>query len=133
MCNITRQPNTYIVNIITRSMIIKSIKLDEKTVHFELFLPEAIKNFLNKNGIDENELLNNENWNDYIIEDLEQYEVIDFEKAKVVINYIHISQNNQIRVNPEDFSKGKNIVKSSTIDKGGFSNIFSLGYSIFVE
>lgn len=118
--------------------MIKNIKLDEKIVHFELFLPLEIKAFLRKNNIDENELLNNENWTDCIIEDLEQYEVIDFEKAKIVINYIHIDQNNQIRVDPKIFSKGENIVKSSTTSKGSvsngaISNIFSLGYSIFVE
>ena len=122
----------------TKSKMIKKIKLDGKIVHFELFLPNEIKEFLSKNNIDRNELLNNKNWADYIIEDLEQYEVIDFKKAKIVINYVHIDQNNQIRVNPENFSKGKNIVKSSTINKGdissgAISNIFSLGYSIFVE
>ena len=118
--------------------MIKNIKLDGKNVHFELYLPNEIKEFLSKNKINENELLKNENWTDYIIEDLEKYEVIDFKKAKIVINYIHIENDNQIRVNPENFSKGKNIVKSSTIIKGNvsngaISNIFSLGYSIFVE
>jgi hypothetical protein len=119
-------------------MKVKNIKLDGKVVKFELFLPNEIKEFLSKNNIDVNDILNNENWTDYIIEDLEQYETIDFEKAKIIINYIYINQNNQIRVNPEDFSKGKNIVKSSTISKGdvsngAISNIFSIGYSIFIK
>ena len=118
--------------------MIKNIKLDGKIVQFELFLPKEIKEFLSKNNINEKELLNNEIWTDCIVEDLEQYEIIDFEKAKIVINYIHINQNNQIRVNPENFCKGKNIVKSSfhtkgDISSGAISNIFSLGYSIFVE
>jgi hypothetical protein len=113
--------------------MIKNIKLDGKIIKFELFLPKKIKEFLDKNKIDKKEIFNNENWEGIIIEDLEQYEVINFKKAKIIINYIHITHNNQIRVNPEEFSKGKNIVKSSSFCKGFFSNIFSLGYSIFAE
>ena len=105
--NITRQPKFYIDIPLAKNIMIKNIKLDGKIVHFELFFPNEIKEFLSKNNIDENELLNNENWTDYIIEDLEQYKIIDFEKAKIVINYIHIDQNNQIRVNPENIKKEK--------------------------
>lgn len=116
--------------------MIKKFKLDGKIRYFELFLPPKIKEFLNKNKISENKILNNKNWEDHIIEDLEKYETINFEKAKIVIRYIHINQNNKININPKNFSKGKTIVESSTIVKGGeytFSDIFSVGYSIFAE
>lgn len=115
--------------------MIKNIKLDGKIVKFNLFLPKVLKEFLSKNKIDKNKLLNNENWTDYLIEDLEEYEIIDFNNAKVVINYIHIDYDKQIRINPKDFSKGKDI-GGGTISKGGNSSIsenFSLGYSIFIE
>ena len=89
----------------------KDIELDGKIVKIEFILPDEIKKFLEKNNLDENQLLKDYKWEQSIYEDLldENYKVRNnFEKAKLVINYIHITQDNQIRVTPEDFTKQVN-------------------------
>ncbi len=113
----------------------KDIELDGKIVKIEFILPDEIKKFLEKNNLDENQLLKDYKWEQSIYEDLldENYKVRNnFEKAKLVINYIHITQDNQIRVTPEDFTKGKRLV-SGNWGKGTFFDDFSIGYSIFTE
>jgi len=115
--------------------MIRKINLSGKIVQIEFILLEEIKKFLQKNNIDENQLLKDYSWEDKIIEDLtnENQEIKnDFGKAKLVINYIHISQNNQIRVKPENFAKGKRLITGNWT-KGSFFEDFSIGYSIFVE
>ena len=77
--------------------------------------------------------MNNIEWEKCILEDLEKYKTIHFRKMKLVINYIHISQSNQVRVQPKNFAMGKIIVKNSTWTRGTFFGDFSIGYSIFAE
>ena len=115
--------------------MIKDIELDGKIVKIEYILPDEIKKFLKKNNIDENQLLKDYKWEQCIYEDLldQNYKVKNnFEKAKLVINYIHINQDNQIRVPPEKFAKGKSI-GGGNWSKGTFFKDFSIGYSIFTE
>jgi len=115
--------------------MIKDIELDGKIVKIEFIVPDEVRKFLNKNNIDENQLLKDYKWEGCINEDLsdENYKPRnDFETAKLVINYIHISQDNQIRVHPESYSKGKRL-SSPLWHKGSFFRDFSIGYSIFAE
>jgi hypothetical protein len=115
--------------------MIKDIELNGKILKIEYILPDEIKKFLVKNNIDENQLLKDYKWEQCIYEDLldENYKVRnDFDKAKLVINYIHFSQDNQIRVSPENFAKGKRLV-SGNWSQGTFFKDFSIGYSIFTE
>ena len=115
--------------------MIKDIELDGKIVKIEYILPDEIKKFLKKNNIDENQLLKDYKWEQCIYEDLlnEKYKVKNnFEKAKLVINSIHISQDNQIRVPPEKFVKRK-FIGGGNWSKGTFFEDFSIGYSIFTE
>jgi hypothetical protein len=110
-----------------------TIELDKKEVEFDLFLPEEVKKFLKNNNIKEQPLLKNYAWTEYLIEDLEPVKTINFTKAKVVINHIHIDNSRQIRVAPEDYSKGKVVVKATSWSKGTFSDTFSIGFSVFAE
>ena len=128
--------------------MIKDINLSGKLVEIEFILPEKIKKFLKKNNLDENQILKSHKWEQNLYEDLldKNHQVNnDFEKATVVINYINISQDNQIRVPPEDFAKEEKENKrkkekpirkkigSSTWNKGAFFKNFAIGYSIFKE
>ena len=113
----------------------KNVNLDGKIVKIEFVLPAEIKKFLRKNNIDEDNLFKNPKWEPYIYEDLldKNYKVRnDFIKAKLVITYIHISQNNQISVPPEKFVKGK-FIGGGNWSKGTFFEDFSIGYSIFTQ
>ena len=115
--------------------MIRDIELDGKIVKIEFVLPDEIKKFLIKNNIDENQFLKSYKWEEYIWEDLlnKNYEIKnDFKKAKLIINYIHIKQNNQIRVPPENYAKWK-YIGGGTWTKGNFSKDFSIGYAIFTE
>ena len=115
--------------------MIKDIELDGKTVKIEFILPDEIKKFIKKNNIKENQLLKDCKWEQCIYEDLldQNYKVKNsFEKAKLVINYIHITQDNQIRVSPNNFAKGKSIGGGDWC-KRTFFDKFSIGYSIFTE
>ncbi len=79
--------------------MIKDVELDGKIVKIEFILPDQIKKFLHKNNLDENRLLKDYKWEQCIYEDLldENHKVRnDFEKAKLVINYIHVTQKNQL-------------------------------------
>lgn len=115
--------------------MIKDIELDGKIVKIEFVIPNEIKKFLQKNSIDENQLLKDYKWEQCIYEDLldKNFKVkSNFEKAKLIINYIHITQNNQIRVAPENYAKGKSI-GGGNWSAGTFFDNFSIGYSIFTE
>ena len=115
-------------------MIIE-VKFDGKTVKIKFFIPDEIKKFLQKNALDEDQILKNQKWERYIQEDLlddDNKIVNDFERAKLVINYVHIDQDNQIRISPEDFSSGKRLASVNST-KGTFFENFSIGYSIFTE
>ena len=115
--------------------MIKNIELDGKIVKIEYVIPDEIKKFLEKNNLDENQLLKDYKWEQCIYEDLldENHKVKNsFEKAKLVINYINITQDNQIRIPPEDFAKGK-LIGVGNWSKGTFFEDFSIGYSIFTE
>ena len=115
--------------------MIIDVELDGKIVKIELVLPNEVKKFLQKNSLDENQLLKNLEWGRHIKEDLldDNNKILnDFEKAKLFINYIHINQNNQIRIPLKNFSSGKRLVSVSWT-KGTFFDDFSIGYSIFPE
>ena len=111
------------------------MELDGKIVKIEYIIPNEVKKFLEKNNIDENQLLKDYKWEQCINEDLldENHKLRnDSEKVKLVINYIHITQDNQIRVSPEDFANGKSLV-SGNWTRGSFFKDFSIGYSIFAK
>ena len=113
----------------------KDVNLDGKIVKIEFVLPAEIKKFLRKNNIDEDKFFKNPRWEQCIYETLldENFEVRNyFKKAKLVIDYIHIAQDNQIRVPPESFTKGK-CIGSANLTKGFFSMDFSVGYAIFIQ
>ena len=115
--------------------MIKDIELDGKIVKIEYIIPNKIKKFLEENNLDENQLIKSYKWEQCIYEDLldENHKVRnDFKKARLVINYIYISHDNQIKVSPEDFTKSKLLVSGTWI-KGTFFKDFSVGYSIFTE
>ncbi len=115
--------------------MIKDIELDGKNVKIEYIIPDRIKKFLRENNINENKLLKHYKWDQSIYEDLldENYKVKnDFKRAKLIINYLYINQNNKIRIQPENFAKGKSISKVNW-SKGTFFKDFSIGYSIFTE
>ena len=111
------------------------IKLDGKFVKIEYIIPDEIKAFFIKNGMDEKRILKDYKWEQCIYEDLldENHNVKnDFESATLVINYIHINQENHIRVSLKDFAKRK-CVGSGNWVKGTFFREFSIGYSIFTD
>ena len=115
--------------------MIIDVELDGKTVKIELFIPDEIKKFLQKNTLDKDQILKNSEWERHIQEDLldDNNKIVnDFERAKLVINYIHIDQDNQIRISPRNFSSGKRLFSINST-KGTFSKKFSIGYSIFAE
>ena len=115
--------------------MIKDMELDGKIVKIEYILPDEVKKFLRKNNLDENQLLKDYKWEQCIYENLldEDHKVKNnFDEAKLIINYIHINQDNQIRVPPENFAKGKPI-GGGNWSKGSFFKNFSIGYSIFTE
>jgi hypothetical protein len=112
--------------------MMRDIEIGGKIVQFEFVVPEEVREFLQRNALDENQFLKDYKWEQCILEDVEGVKVIDFGKAKLVINYLHISQDNQVRVSPEQFAKGKKR-GGGNWDKGTFSDIMSVGYAIFVE
>lgn len=115
--------------------MIKDINIDGKIVKVEIILPDKIKEFLQKNNLDDKKILNDYKWEQCICEDLldKNLEIRkDFEKAILVINYIHITQDNQIRIPSEDFAKGKKICDGNW-SKGTFFDKLSMGYSIFIQ
>jgi len=119
--------------------MIKEIEIDGKNIEIEIIIPEEVKKFLEKNKINENRILENPLWEEgHTYEDYDENGVEDgilgknLKKAKVIINYIHITNENQIRVPPENFSNGK-VMKTANISKGDFAPFteFSIGYVVF--
>lgn len=111
--------------------MINKIKIKGKIFNLNYILPEKIKDFLKNNNINENDLLKDYGWESHIEEDLFDQD-IKGKNLVLVINYIHITQQNQIRLNPEEYAKGKKLVSPSWT-KGSFFQKFSIGYSIFLE
>lgn len=105
--------------------MIKNIELQGKIVKIEYILPDKIKKFLRKNNLDENKLLKDGTWKQSLQEDFFQRKV-SFAKAKLVINYLRLTQDNQIRVPLEGLVQGKKVC-SATWVKGSFFKEFSIG------
>ena len=115
--------------------MMKDIELEDKTFRVEYIIPEEIKKFLQKNKVNLDKIIKNDKWERFIYESLldNKFKLRkDFKKLKVVINYIHVARDNQIRVAPERFAEGKQLC-SPMCSKGVLFKDFSTGFAIFSE